>query len=101
MTHYCQKEVHLPELSYVDFAWWVNENKETCRSGVQGILEKDSPEKIPKSAFVPDRPRPFRIRRAGGRYGFELPEELDESLKMYCKDKEDYALYVPVGSIPL
>lgn len=86
--YYCQKEVHLPELSYVDFAWWVNENMETAGVKCREYWKKILPEKIPKSAFVPDRPRPSEFDGAGGRYGFELPEELDESLKMYCKDKK-------------
>lgn len=66
--YYCQKEVHLPELSYVDFAWWINENKETAGVECREYWKKILPEKIPKSAFVPDRPRPSEFDGAGGRW---------------------------------
>lgn len=78
-------EYNLPNLSYTDYAWWIHERQSKEADKNKMYWEDMLPDKIRPVEFPTDRPRPSVFDGRGGRYEFELPEDLDKKLPEFCQ----------------
>lgn len=83
--YYRYGEARVPELTYVDYAWWVKEHSGRRQKHCREFWEKQLEDSLPVKTLPPDRPRPPVFDGRGAEYRFELPESVSGSIKEFCE----------------
>ena len=85
--YYQELPVSMPELDYIDYAWWVSERNSQEENPCRAFWREHLPEKLPERELTPERPRPPVFDGAGGQYEFALPPALSERIAGFCEEQ--------------
>lgn len=85
--YYQELPVSMPELDYIDYAWWVSEKISQEEDPCRAFWRKQLPDKLPERELTPDRPRPPVFDGAGGQYEFDLSPSLSKRVAGFCEEQ--------------
>lgn len=85
--YYQDLPVSMPELEYVDYAWWVSERNNREENPCRAYWKKQLPGKLPEQELPFDRPRPPVFDGTGDKYEFELPAVFNEKIAAFCEQQ--------------
>lgn len=83
--YYQGLSVSLPEVTFVDYAWWRKHKEDEGRNPSREFWEEQFKEGLPNWELPSDRPRPSVFDGKGAQYLFRLPEEWNDKLNAYCE----------------
>ena len=85
--YYQDLPVSMPELDYVDYAWWVSERNNREENPCRAYWKKQLPGKLPEQELPFDRPRPPVFDGTGDKFEFELPAVFNEKIAAFCEQQ--------------
>lgn len=86
-SYYEGVQVDLPELTFVDYAWWRKNTDEKGTSSSRKFWEERLKEGLPESSLAFDRPRPAVFDGKGAQFLFELPQAWNDRIQAYCEEQ--------------
>lgn len=84
--YYIGEKAPMPELTFIDYAWWIKENQNPKKKMCRDFWKEQTSHGLPEKTLPLDRPRPAVFDGKGARYQFELPEYLNQGIQKICNE---------------